>query len=75
MFPPIKRKHRTDYTFTFKVPKYKVKDAEFKVAINVIGDVGSDNSWNGIYLINGNGKEQSAQPEKRFFPLSVLLFL
>jgi len=41
-----KKKHRIDYTFTFKVPKYKVKDAEFKVGINVIGDVASDSFWN-----------------------------
>jgi len=34
-----KRKHRTDYSFTFKVPKYKVGDADFEVGIDVIGDI------------------------------------
>lgn len=34
-----KRKERTDYSVTFKVPKLKVADADFKVSTNVIGDV------------------------------------
>ena len=40
-----KKKHRTDYTFTFKVPKYKVNEAEFKVGVNVIGDIASNSFW------------------------------
>jgi Type II CAAX prenyl endopeptidase Rce1-like len=34
-----KRKDRTDYSVTFKVPKLKVADADFKVTTNLIGDV------------------------------------
>jgi len=34
-----KRKNRTDYFFTFKVPPYKVGEADFQVTMNVIGDI------------------------------------
>ena len=37
-----KRKNRTDYHFTFKVPKLKVKDADFKIRIDVMGDVAAN---------------------------------
>ncbi len=40
-----KKKHRTDYTFTFIVPKFKVGDAELKVGVDVIGDIPSDSFW------------------------------
>lgn len=36
------RKKRTDYQFTFKVPKYKVDEADFIIAVDVIGDLPSD---------------------------------
>lgn len=41
------RKHRTDYKFTFEVPKYKVADAKLKVYVNVAGDLVSNvtHSW------------------------------
>ena len=34
-----KRKNRTDYHITFIVPKYKISDADFKVYLDVIGDL------------------------------------
>lgn len=42
-----KRKDRTDYAVTFKVPKLKVADADFKVTTNLIGDVvsGFSDGW------------------------------
>lgn len=36
-----RRKHRIDYEFTFKVPKFKVGEAEFIVTGDVIGDMPS----------------------------------
>lgn len=41
------RKHRTDYKFTFVVPKYKVADAKLKVSVDVAGDLVSNitHSW------------------------------
>ena len=41
------RKARTDYTFTYTVPSLKVGEAEFKVTVNVLGDVisGFDADW------------------------------
>jgi hypothetical protein len=41
------RKERTDYTFSYKVPKLKVNDADFKLSLNVIGDTvsGFDSGW------------------------------
>src|SRR5262249_44467815 len=33
-----KRKNRTDYSFSFKVPKLKIGDADFKIYTSVIGD-------------------------------------
>ncbi|SRR5579875_712237 len=40
-------KARTDYRFTFRVPRYSAPQAEFKVAIRVVGNVvgGFDQSW------------------------------
>lgn len=35
------RKNRIDYNFTYKVPKYKVADADFIVTQEVIGDIPS----------------------------------
>jgi hypothetical protein len=35
------RKNRTDYDFTFKVPKFKVADADFFVTVQVVGDMPS----------------------------------
>jgi Type II CAAX prenyl endopeptidase Rce1-like len=42
-----KREARTDWTFTFKLPRFKVGDADYKVTINCIGDQPSDfsNGW------------------------------
>ncbi len=42
-----KRKNRTDYHFTFKVPKYKVGEADFEVSISTIGDIPANlsHSW------------------------------
>jgi hypothetical protein len=42
-----RRKDRTDYLVTFKVPKLKVGEADFKVTTNLIGDVvsGFSSGW------------------------------
>ncbi len=41
-----KRKNRIDYVFTYKVPKYKVAEADCKIATNVIGEhVGDFSRW------------------------------
>ena len=41
------RKERTDYTFSYKVPKLKVNDADFKISTNIIGDSvsGFESGW------------------------------
>ncbi|MDZ4837832.1 MAG: CPBP family intramembrane glutamic endopeptidase, partial [Candidatus Melainabacteria bacterium] len=33
-----KRKNRTDFLVEFKVPEYKVREADYKLTVNVIGD-------------------------------------
>lgn len=41
------RKNRIDYAFTFSVPKYRVKEADLKITLGVIGDKASfmAHSW------------------------------
>ena len=43
----IKRDKRTDWTFTFKLPQFKVAEADYRVTINCIGDQpsGFANGW------------------------------
>ncbi|HEY9788254.1 MAG TPA: type II CAAX endopeptidase family protein [Candidatus Obscuribacterales bacterium] len=40
-----KRKNRTDWTFTFKVPRYDAAEAPFKVSLPVVGDLVSGATW------------------------------
>jgi hypothetical protein len=42
-----KRDKRTDWTFTFKLPRFKVGEADYKITINCIGDQpsGFSNGW------------------------------
>jgi hypothetical protein len=42
-----KRDARTDYTFQFKVPKYKIGEADYKITTECIGDKvsGYDHNW------------------------------
>jgi len=42
-----KRDKRTDWTFTFKLPRFKVGDADYKVTIKCLGDQpsGFSNGW------------------------------
>ena len=58
-----KRKNRTDYHFTFKVPKYKVGEADFELNLDVIGDTPCNlgHGWD----VPDNWKWERAKQTKR----------